>query len=122
MVKLAGQSHTNPTSKVLISYTSQKICLQYRLQSSDPQWSGKGDIEKLLDLLLTYNYTSTGQRFLEDSWLNVNESDPMLYAVKTRMVEFMTELESGEVNVNSTIDLVSVGEFYSAQSYCITVN
>ena len=46
----------------------------------------------------------------------------MLYAVKTRMVDFMTELESGEVNVNSTIDLVSVGEFYSAQSYCITVN
>ena len=118
MVK-AGQSHTNPTSIVLINYTSHKICSQYRLQSSDPQWSGKGDIEKLLDLLLTYNYTSTGQSFLEDSWLNVNETDPILYAVKTRMVDFMTELESGEVNVNSTIDLVSGSEFYSAQTYVL---
>ena len=38
----------------------------------------------------------------------------MLYAVKTRMVDFMKELESGEVNVNSTIDLVSV----SCHIYC----
>ena len=81
---------------------------QYQRQGSNPQWKAKGEAEQLLDLLLAYNYTSTGQRFLEDSWLNVNESDPMLYAVKTRMIDFMTELESGDVNVNSTIHLVSV--------------
>lgn len=62
---------------------------------------------KLLDLLLAYDYESTGRDFLENSWLKIDEKEPVLNAVKTRMVKFMSDLESGAVTVNSTIDLVS---------------